>query len=109
MLNTVLDPITMGLMDKVKSAAAKTDNVLGESVDNGKLRTKIADEEIKVKDWIKELGQLVYDNAKAPVDGYQAKVDELVKNIDESKEKIAQYEAEIKENKEKGKEERSEM
>ena len=100
----------MGFIDKVatksKSAMKRADSKMGESIDVGKIKSKISDEKNKVKENYMNIGKKYYKYSKDGSPELMGEIEDLVAAIDESRKLIEQYEAEIETVKAKGKEER---
>ncbi len=100
----------MGLLDKTinktKSTFNATTNKLGETKEVSKLESQIKDERNKVKGTYETIGKEYYRWTYDNDEEHKKTIDSLVAQINESRTLIEQYEAEIEEIRQKGKEER---
>lgn len=100
----------MGLIgkaiNKTKLVAKNVDSKLGEGVDVTKTKSKIGDEKSKIEKSFRLIGELYYASVNGTDPDAQVKIDAAVAEINASKARIAEYEKEISDIKDKGKEER---
>lgn len=84
----------MGLMDKVKDTVKTADEKLGNAIDKEKLDSKIRDEERKIEDCIKQIGQKVVAAIKDGKDANSADVADIIEKIKASEAEIEKLKAE---------------
>ncbi len=80
----------MGFMDKVKESVKSADEKLGNAIDISKIDSKIRDEERKIEDLTKEMGEKVLANfrdgtaiAEDDLKAIYAKIQGCEKNIED--------------------------
>lgn len=84
----------MGFMDKVKDTVKTADEKLGNAIDKEKLDSKIRDEERKIEDCTKQIGQKVVAAIKDGKDANSADVADLIEKIKASEAEIEKLKAE---------------
>ena len=95
----------MGLFGKVKLAAKNADSKMGEGIDKGKVKSKIADENKEIDKLITKIGNVYYE-AFGTDNDVKGDLDAICNEINQRKAKIAEYEEEIKKIEEEGQKER---
>ena len=99
----------MGFLDKTKATFSSTSSKVNESSEVRKLESQIKDERAKVKDNYELIGKEYY---RYTVDNDEAHMEELRKLVDrvnDSRKLIEEYEQEIENVRQKGKEDRESM
>ncbi|MBQ8178873.1 MAG: hypothetical protein IJ026_00290 [Candidatus Methanomethylophilaceae archaeon] len=82
----------MGFMDKVKESVKSADEKLGNAIDSSKIDSKIRDEERKIEELTKEMGEKVLANfrdgaalAEDDLKAVYAKIQDCEKTIEDLK------------------------
>lgn len=84
----------MGFMDKVKDSVKNADEKLGNAIDKEKLDSKIRDEERKIEDCTKQIGEKVVAAIKDGKDANSADISDLIEKIKASEAEIEKLKGE---------------
>jgi len=99
----------MGFLDKTKATFSSTSSKVNESSEVRKLESQIKDERAKVKDNYELIGKEYYRYTVDNDEAHMEEIRKLVDRVNDSRKLIEEYEQEIENVRQKGKEDRESM